>query len=326
LKEEFAGVPCPPGRVTTVTLTAGTREDGSPITIPVLVLPGDRPGPTLLLVGLLHGTEIVGAEIIRTVLEDTRPGELSGRLLGVPMANPLAYLDHAQNTPRDGLNMNRVFPGNAEGSITQRMAHTLYTQAVLAADAVIDFHTNSYPAVHWVIAKIDNSSASHRSLELARAFGLTLGRYSRTLERQLVGTLVDSALDSSIPGILVELTAHTMLLPGSIAVGTRGTRNVMRALGMLRGELEEHRDLVVLAEGFTTNNRLRAGAGGLVHHLKHPGERVASGDVVALIRTPTGAVAEEVRSPASGFVLSYPRFHNQAVMTGDNVIFIASTE
>jgi predicted deacylase len=324
--ETFAGAPCPPGRVTSVPLAAGTREDGSPITIPVLVLPGYRAGPTLLLVGLLHGTEIVGAEIISRVLHDVRPEELAGRLLGVPVANPLAYLEHAQTALRDGVNMNRVFPGDSGGSITQRMAHVLYTHAVRAADAVIDFHTNSFPALHWVIAKIDERPESRRSLELAQAFGLTLGRYSRARERQLVGTLVDAALDLGIPGILVELTAHTMLLSGSVTVGVRGTRNVMRALAMLPGEREPQDDTVVVAAGFTTNNRLRAGAGGLVHHLKRPGEPVGAGDIVAVIRTPTGAVVEEVRTPVAGFVLSYPRFRNQAVMSGDHVAFIASVD
>ena len=85
-------------------------------------------------------------------------------------------------------------------------------------------------------------------------------------------------------------------------------------------------DAVIIPGGFTTNNRLRAGAGGLVHHRRRPGDPITAGDIVAEIRTPAGAVVEEVRSPVSGFVLSYPRFRNQAVMTGDHVAFIASGE
>ncbi len=323
---EFAGEPCPECRRTTAALAVGTREDGSPLEIGVVALPGLRPGPTLLLVALLHGTEIAGAEIIRQVLDAVPPEQLSGRLLAVPVANPLAYLAHAQTTPRDGLNMNRAFPGSASGSITQRMAHALYTHAVCRADAVIDFHTNSHPALHWVIAKEDASPQSARSSEMAAAFGLTPGRYSRARERQLVGTLVDAALDRGIPGILVELTAHTMLLPGPIRMGVRGMLNVMRTLGMLPGPVEPQEGALVIAEGFTTNNRLRAGAGGFVHQLKAPGEWVGVGEPVAHIRTPTGELAEEVRSPVAGFILSYPRHHNQTVMTGDHVVFIASTD
>jgi len=323
---EFAGIPCPVGRVTRLDLPVGSREDGSPLEIPVLVLPGLRPGPTLLLVALQHGTEITGTEIIRQVLDQTDPEHLAGHIVAVPVANPLAYLAHSQTTPRDGLNLNRVYPGNATGSITQRLAHALYTTCVRAADAVIDFHTNSFPALHWVIAKVEDTSQSARSLELASAFGLTPGRYSRSRERQLVGTLVDAALDLGIPGILVELTAHTMLLAGPISVGVRGTRNVMKALGMIPGAVEPQDGALTIPDGFTTNNRLRAGAGGLVHHLKQPGEPVVVGEVVAQVRTPTGALAEEVRSPVAGFILSYPRFHNQTVMTGDHVVFIASRD
>jgi predicted deacylase len=100
----------------------------------------------------------------------------------------------------------------------------------------------------------------------------------------------------------------------------------MRALGMVAGEMEAQDDTLVIPSGFTTNNRLRAGFGGLVHHLKRPGEAVGTGEIVAVIRTPAGAVAEEVRSPVAGFMLSYPRFRNQAVMSGDHVAFIASSE
>jgi predicted deacylase len=53
---------------------------------------------------------------------------------------------------------------------------------------------------------------------------------------------------------------------------------------------------------------------------------VAIGEIVAEIRTPLGEITEQVRSPVNGFVLSFPRYHNQAVMTGDHVVFIASTD
>lgn len=323
---ELAGVACPAGVRTVVALPVGRREDGSVLEVPVVVLAGTQPGPRLLLAALLHGTELTGAEVIRRVINHVDPATLRGQIVAVPMANPLAYLAHAQTTPRDGLNMNRVFPGQSSGSITQRMAHAIYTQCVRAADAVIDFHTNSYPAVHWVIAKTAGDALGKRTEALAAAFGLTLGRYSRVRERQLVGTLVDAALDLNIPGILVELTAHTMLLPAPIAVGVRGTLNVMKALQMLPGAPEPQQGILIVPEGFTTNNRIRANGGGLVHRLKEPGQQVSSGEVVAEIRTPLGEITEQVRSPVSGFVLSFPRYHNQAVMTGDHVVFIASSD
>jgi hypothetical protein len=323
---ELAGKKCLEGQKTTVVLKAGSREDGSPIEIPTVVLAGARPGPTLLLTALLHGTELPGADTIRQVLEQVDPSALAGRVICIPVANPLAFLEHEQSSLRDGLNMNRVFPGQASGSITQRMAHVIYTHCVKAADAVIDFHTNAYPAMHWVIAKTAGDDLGARTEALARAFGLTLGRYSRTRERQMVGTLVDSALELGKPGIIVEITAHMMLLAEPVAAAVRGTLNVMKRLGMLTGDPDPQHGVTVIPEGFTTNNRLRANAGGLVHHLKSPGARVRVGDIVALVRTPLGEIAEEIRSPVDGFILSFPRHRNQAVMSGDHVAFIASTD
>jgi predicted deacylase len=137
---------------------------------------------------------------------------------------------------------------------------------------------------------------------------------------------VDSALELGKPGILAEVTAHMMVLAEPVAAAVRGTLNVMKMLGMIPGGIEPQHGVIVIPEGFTTNNRLRANAGGLVHHLKQPAERVRVGDVVAQVRTPLGEIVEEVRSPVDGFILSFPRFRNQAVMSGDHVVFIASTD
>jgi predicted deacylase len=100
----------------------------------------------------------------------------------------------------------------------------------------------------------------------------------------------------------------------------------MKMMGMITGNIEPQSDVTVIPEGFTTNNRLRANAGGLVHHLKQPAEQVRKGDIVAQVHTPFGEIAEQIRSPVDGFILSFPRFRNQAVMSGDHVVFIASTD
>ena len=123
----IADVECPPGQLARGRIVAGWLDDGSPVEIPLLVLHGAAPGPVLWLGATLHGIEIIGVEIIRRVMrEAVDPAALRGTIVGAPIQNPLAFQDHKYGTPRDGLNINRFFPGNPNGSISERLAHALY--------------------------------------------------------------------------------------------------------------------------------------------------------------------------------------------------------
>lgn len=91
-------------------------------TIPVHVLEGKRPGPTVLVQGGIHGDEIAGVHALQQLLEEERRPD-SGRLLVVPVMNPPAYRVRQRTAP-GGLDMNRCFPGNPDAAeIEYRLAH-----------------------------------------------------------------------------------------------------------------------------------------------------------------------------------------------------------
>jgi predicted deacylase len=97
--------------------------------------------PTGLVVAGVHGDEGPwGAWAINKLLEETPIDELKGSLRVVSAANPLAMKADARNAPVDGLDLNRAFPGDAEGSHTERLAYALAVNAVDGADVVVDLH------------------------------------------------------------------------------------------------------------------------------------------------------------------------------------------
>jgi len=97
--------------------------------------------PVALVTAGVHGDEGPwGAWAIRKLLAQTPLDELRGTLRVVPTANPLAMEADARNAPLDVLDLNRVFPGNASGSHTERLAATLVEHAVSGANVVIDLH------------------------------------------------------------------------------------------------------------------------------------------------------------------------------------------
>ncbi|MCC7448653.1 MAG: succinylglutamate desuccinylase/aspartoacylase family protein [Anaerolineae bacterium] len=97
--------------------------------------------PVGLITAGIHGDEGPwGLWAIHKLWEQTSLDDLQGTLRIVPVANPLAMEADARNAPLDTLDLNRVFPGNPDGSHTERLAAALVTHAVDGADVVIDIH------------------------------------------------------------------------------------------------------------------------------------------------------------------------------------------
>lgn len=122
--------------------------------------------PTCLIVAGIHGDEGPwGAWAIRKLLEETNFDELLGSLILVPVANPLAMKSDSRNSPLDSLDLNRSFPGNAEGSNTEQIASILVNNAVEAADFIIDLHGGGSWCVNAFVFQFPDCK------ELSDAFG-----------------------------------------------------------------------------------------------------------------------------------------------------------
>ena len=97
--------------------------------------------PEILITAGIHGDEGPwGAWAIRKMLEGATLDELQGTIRIVPVANPLAMEADARGSPLDDLDLNRAFPGNPEGSHTERLADAITRHALRDADSVIDLH------------------------------------------------------------------------------------------------------------------------------------------------------------------------------------------
>jgi predicted deacylase len=107
----------------------------------VLTLSGASPGPRVVLLGGVHGDEYEGIAAASLAFRDLDPQALHGTLTIVPVSNPLAFDVGMRETPEDGKNLARVFPGSESGSVTERIAHALTTGAIQGADFLIDLHS-----------------------------------------------------------------------------------------------------------------------------------------------------------------------------------------
>lgn len=210
-------------------------------------------GPTLGLSAGLHGDEHVSTEILYRLLEQLDAKQLKGRLLIVPVANPLAYEAITRHTPLDMQNLNRVFPsgegrpGGGEGFLTHQLAGVLVANFLSKVEYHVDLHAGgAYATVDYVY--LSNSEA------LSRAFG------SRVLFKPPAGYGYEGSAASytvarGVPTVTVELGGGAVDQSGYVERGVAGLLNVMRTIGMLPEEPAVQRDQIVLTNLVTVRPR-----------------------------------------------------------------------
>lgn len=313
-----------PGKVQFGEIVCAYTADARPVPIPLIAVNGTKSGPVLLLTAAMHGIEVGGIEVIRRLTREILdPTMLRGTVIAAPILNPFAYGAARMNTPQDEYNLNRVFPGGPDQLLSHRLAHMIINGLVAKASYLIDFHSNVTPAIPFtIVRRVGDQRIFEQSRTMADAFGVTTIEMVQQYEQHRVGTMSDWALAHGIPSIVIELIDTRRINPAAVAMGIRGTLNVMRRIGMLDGEIEAQVELPVRKGNFV-RMEITADKGGLVHPGKDAGEVVSRGDILATLRDPYGNIVDQIKSPVNGYVLAYPLRESNAVSTGNMVVFLA---
>ncbi len=299
-------------------IPVGSLADGTPIEIPVCAVNGARPGKRLVVQATVHGVEVNPIEVLRRVLVDLDPAAMSGALVAVTIANPIAFQVRDRRTPYDREDMNRVWPGKPDGSLSQRMAHAIWTGAIVASDRLIDLHTGSSTMVtHSVFGERDAGSE-----ELAKVFGtecLLMEEQDEDWQQaRFAGKLRNVAAAQGIPAITPELGGHSKFEEERVQVGVRGVLNVLKHMGILPGEVERPPRQYIVRNHLT---RVTVDRGGLFLSRVRPGDEVRQGDLLGILYSPrTMDQVEEVRSPNDAIVLMTAE--NPVLHTGDSACML----
>lgn len=200
---------------------------------PIVVIVGD-PGPTVLITGASHGDEYEGPLGIMRLLQGLDGETVRGRIIALPALNYPALSAGRRLSPLDGGNMNRSFPGRADGGPTAAIAHWVHTHLLPLADAVIDVHSGGSTlrfAPSAVIHDLPDGAQMASTRALAAAFGAPF---------TLVLTELDSAgeLDSSVeamglPFVSTELGGGGGVTPLTVTLAHDGLRRCLAHLQMV---------------------------------------------------------------------------------------------
>jgi len=290
--------------------------------IPVVVIQGVRPGPVLALVAGAHGTEyasIIALERVAAILD---PSQLAGTVVIVPLLNTASFEQKVPHVnPTDGKNMNRFYPGKADGTQTERAAYVVTKEIVARCTYLIDYHGGDLdeslrPYTYW--GPTGREEQDRKSKEMALAFGLNhiIIWRDRPTDPAATKYLDNTASTMGKPSIVVEAGHAGNVESDDVQLLVNGTISAMRTLNMLEGPplpienpvwLEKTADVISEKTGIFYPLVLRSGY-------------VAQGEELGYVTDYFGNTIYTARAPVAGIVL-----HICAVPSmnqGDNIAVI----
>ena len=281
-----------PGERRRLFLRASESFAGDSVEIPVLAVRGERAGPLVCMTAGIHGDELNGIEIVRQFFEHVSPKQLSGMLLGVPVANLHGFRRGSRYLP-DRRDLNRYFPGHPAGSSASRIANALFEGVVRRCDALVDFHTGSFYRTNLPQLRANLSDA--QVMELARAFGIGVVVHSEGM----VGTLRRASTEAGVPAITYEAGEPKRFQAHEIERGVEGMRNMLRAMGVLEGGVPASNQQRI----YYRSRWVRVNEGGIFITRRELGESIASGDLLGTVTDPVSNERTRLIAPVSGRIL-----------------------
>jgi uncharacterized protein len=290
------------------------------LAVPVVELTGASDGPLLTVIAGVHGCEYAAMAAVRRWVADLAERELRGRVRAVPVLNLPGFSARAPFVvPQDGKNLNRCFPGNAAGTLAERLAYDTFRQLILGSDALVDAHSGDLVEALQPFALYEAGPAEDSARALAAAYGLPyVIRQQAGPERAVAGTTSGAAAAAGIPAITAEAGGCGLIEEDAVAMHLAGLNNVLRLLGMadeLAGR-PAHPDPTYLSRFLW----LRCRRGGWWEPTVRPGAAVAAGALLGTVSTIDGSlVLEEITAPADGiviFVTSSPAVADDGLVLG----------
>ncbi|MBV8818400.1 MAG: succinylglutamate desuccinylase/aspartoacylase family protein [Acidobacteriaceae bacterium] len=300
--------------VGTATARAGQKTTGflqvpagvdAATEIPVILIQGAKPGPKLALVAGSHGTEYASIIALEKLAQTVNPAELGGTVIIVPLVNLASFAQKVPHVnPVDGKNMNRLFPGKADGTQTERALWAIGRQVVEQCDYLIDLHggdldENLRRYSYWPQTGNEKLDAASRAMVLA--FGLDHVIIQKQQTPAVAGATSISrfAVDLGKPTVIAEAGHAGTTESEDVDALVRGSENVMRQLKMLPGGVKPVEHPVWLGQITTVKSEQE----GIFYPLVVPEDYVQQGMRIGYTTDYFGNKVADVITPLSGVVV-----------------------
>ena len=280
-------------------------EEENDCFIPITIIHGTKPGKILALAAGVHGYEYPPIHSLYRLKEMISPEDLSGTLILVHIANLPSFQKRTiYYNPYDWKNLNRVFPGNPNGTQSERIAYVLVEQIVKKCDYLIDLHCGDgnealIPYSYWMVSgdkKLDETSKA-----MVLAFGLDHIIIDKTRSKDISNSkyLGNTAILLSKPAITTESGYMGKSDEESIVGNINGILSVMKYFKMIVGSPEMIKNPVWIDK----YEVVFSDCDGLFFPTTKMGYYVKKGEKIGYITDYLGEVCREYFAPFTGMIL-----------------------
>ena len=275
------------------------------VMIPITVVSRGK-GPTVLVLGGNHGDEYQGQIAIMKLARELTPEKVTGRIILIPSLNFPACRAATRLSPLDGMNMNRAFPGDAEGPVTSQIAHYLRTVLFPLSDAVIDIHSGG--------RSMEFVPCSHMHLvpdreQRAKMFAAMLawGTEFCFIYADIAGSgLLPVEAENQGKTVVTTELGGGECIPASVhRIAQSGLSNVLRHLGVLKGRAAPRKGPPIITQALHREDYILAPESGIFEIALDLGVNVKKGQTVGWIHhleRPDRA-PEQIVAASSGFLV-----------------------
>jgi predicted deacylase len=206
------------------------------IPIPIVRIKNGE-GPNVLMQAGNHGDEWEGQIGLGNLLRSIEPKDIKGRLVILPSANFPAAMAGQRTSPIDDGNLNRSFPGNADGTITQQIAHWIEHALLPGFDYSFDFHSGGSSLTYIPSAlapRHDDPARMQKVVGMLKAFGAPVS-YVAAAPQGGGRTFTSASFRQGVLSMGTELGGGGLVTPSSLRVAEDGMRRVLAHIGLLQG-------------------------------------------------------------------------------------------
>ncbi len=287
------------------------ETSGFDIKLPVVILNGKGPGPTLAIIAGIHPVEYPPMEGTIRLANELDPKKMKGTLITVPIFNMPGFQARVPGAPLERTELTMAFPGNPEGGMNDRAAHFITTEILSKTDYAIETHGCNFQETcpnHIIMIRTGNEEFDRATAMFARCFKTEYVR--RAMEEHIRPlpekgySLMTQCAKMNIPCILPEagsaggISSETgQLNEDDIRWFMDGVKNFMKKINMIDGEATVYDPYAV-----SKVHHFRSKSAGWFYPIKQNGAKVKKEEVIGEVRDSFGGLKEQIKAPADGVI------------------------
>jgi predicted deacylase len=273
--------------------------------MPVAVVHGARPGPVLAVASGAHGSEYASILAVQRLIETVNPAEVSGTLILLPLVNVPSFEKITPHVnPTDNKSMNRFYPGDPNGTQTDRASFVVTREVVEKCDHLIDLHggdldENLRPYSYWTVT--GNRKQDELSRAMVLAFGLDhiIVSSDRPKDPKASRYLENTASTRGKPSFTAEAGRSGPVNDADVAVLANGVLNVMGHLKMMARQVVAVKNPVWIEPVISVT----AEQNGVFHPRVDRDAHVMKGALIGIVTDYYNRKTQDVAAPETGIVL-----------------------